>query len=415
MESRKVTTCVTAVSLLALLGGFAFAQQEPTAAEAQRELLQFTVPDSIDTNVPTSVQHAISKFRTALAFQTDAIVTRLPADASAISAKQHLSAGMPSPKVGRISDAQWKKIEEQKPQLPIAGLYDRELTLSVSQPKPGFLLIQESFGIPCGNYTVLLAYGNASGVWKRILLWESKPYDEISGAFGDTFETLLLKPAHNKNPLLLVLHGTPWCTSTSSAFDMDVFELGDSAMDKPMWHGVHGYRRFDLDPPLKIRQTADGFEVRTHVDTNGENISRTGVMRYSIRADGVHRVEPLAMNGRDSIEEWLRMPRKEAAEFADAPAESLTWKMFQDFTYEGKDKDATVPFPNFGAVRACKDSKTHFQAEVTSEIFDHSAKGSLPGPSYFVQLEEVPNGYRIHEVTQKAVSSCNGPDIMAGS
>jgi hypothetical protein len=113
MARRRVTTCLTAVFMLALLGRFAFAQQEPTAAEAQRQLLQLTVPDSMETNVPTPVQHAITKFKKALAFQTDAIVSQLPADATAISVKQHLSARMPSPTVGRISDEQWKKMDEQ--------------------------------------------------------------------------------------------------------------------------------------------------------------------------------------------------------------------------------------------------------------------------------------------------------------
>lgn len=415
MARRKLTSCLTAVLVLTPLGGLAVAQQQPTAAEAQRQLLQLTVPDSMGTNVPTAVQHAIGKFKGSLVLQTDAVVTQLRANTTAASVKQHLSAIMPAPTVGKISDEQWREMGEQNSKQPIAGLYGGELTLSVSQPKSSLLLIQESFGIVCGNDTVLLVYGNTTGAWRRILLWESKPYAQISGAFGDTFETLLLKPEYDNHPLLLVLHGTPWCTSTMSAFDMDVLELGHSATDEPMWHGEHGYRRFDLDPPLKIRQTANGFEVRTNVSTSGDNISRKGVMRYSVRADGVHRVEPLAMNGRDSVEEWLELPRQEAAEFADEPSESLTWNMFQDFTYEGKDKDATVPYPSFGAVRACKDSSTHFQAEVTSQIFDNSAKGSHPGPAYFVQLQEVPNGYRIHAVTHTAESSCTGPDLMAGS
>jgi hypothetical protein len=182
-----------------------------------------------------------------------------------------------------------------------------------------------------------------------------------------------------------------------------------------LWHREHGYRRFDSDTPITLRPTADGFEVRTSVSTSGDNISRKGVMRYAVTSTGVHRVEPLAMNGRDSVEEWLELPREDAAEFADDPASSLTWQMFQDFTYQGKTKAATVPYPNFGAVRACKDSATHFQVTVTSEIFDPSVTGSRPGPAYFVQLREVPNGYRIHAVTHASDSSCIGPDLMAGS
>jgi hypothetical protein len=415
MISQKVPASLLAVTMLAFVVGLASAQEQPTVAEAQRHLLKLTVPDSMDTEVPSTVQNAIRDFKKALALQTDAVVTQFPADVTAASAKQDLSATMPATMVGKISDEQGQKMTENDSKQPVAGLYGGELTLAVSKPEPSLLLIQESFDIACGNDNVLLAYSNASGTWKRILRWESKPYEQVSGAYGDIYETLLLKPAYDNHRLLLVLHGAPWCTSTMSGFDMDVIELGSSATAVPLWHGEHGYRRFDLDPALTLRPTADGFEVRTSVSGGGDNVSRKGVIRYSVTATGVHRVEPLAMNGRDSIVEWLELPRKEAAAFADESLGSLTWQMFQDFTYEGKGKDANVPYPSFGAVRACKDSSSHFQAEVTSQIFDSSAKGDRPGPAYFVQLQEVSNGYRIHAVTHASENSCTGPDLMAGS
>jgi len=369
----------------------------------------------MDTAVPTPIQDAIRDFKGALALQTDAVITEMSTDATAGSVKQRLSATMPAATVGKISDEQWRKLGEEDSKQPIAGLYGGELTLAVSSPEPSLMLVQESFDIACGNDSVLLAYSNASGAWKRILIWQSKPYEEISGAFGDTYETLLLKPEHDNHPLLLVLHGHPWCTSTISSFDMDVLELGSGSTATPLWHGEHGYRRLDLDPPLKLRATADGFEVRTSVSGGGDAISRRGVMRYSVTSSGVNRVEPLAMNGRDSVVEWLELPRKDAAAFADEPAGSLTWQMYQDFTYQGKADGANVPYPSFGAVRACKGSSGRFQVEVTSQIFDSSAKGSSPGPSYFVQIQQVPNGYRIHSVTHSSDIHCTGPDLMGGS
>lgn len=283
----------------------------------------------------------------------------------------------------------------------------------VTQPAPSLLLVREGFDIACGDDTVLLAYSRASGAWRRVLLWQSKPYGEVSGAFGDTYETLLLRPERHGEPLLLVLHGTPWCTSTMSGFAMDVFALGPTSAT-PVWHGEHGYRRADFDPPLTLRATANGFEVRTSVNAGGERISRKGVMRYAVVDGTVHRVEPLAMNARDSVDEWLGLPKVEALEFADESAGSLTWRMFQDFTYEGKAKDAATPYPSFGGVRACTDSSLHFQVRVTSEIFNTSAKGSRPGPVYFAQLRQVPNGYRIQAVTKSAEAGCGGADLMGG-
>lgn len=384
-------------------------------ADAQQALLTLSVPEVMNTEVPFVIQKAISSFKEALLFQTDAVMADLPATATAASVQRQLSAAMPASTVGKLSDEQWRKLGNDGSKQPVAGLYGGELTLAVNKPKPSILLVQESFGIACGNDNVLLAYGNKEGSWKRELLWQSKPYQDISGAYGDAYETLLLKQEHNGHPLLLVIHGTPWCTSTMSTFSMDLLELGVDRSNQTLWHGVHGYRRADEDPPLTVRPTVSGFEVRTSVSAGGDRVSRKGVMRYAVSAAGVHRVEPLAMNAGDSLSEWFELPRKEAADFADGSADSLTWRMFEDFTYEGKGKNATVLYPAIQSVRACTDSPTHFQAKVTSEIFDSSTKGSKPSPTYFVQMQQVINGYRIHAVMHAADQACHGPNLMGGS
>ncbi len=295
---------ILAGSLLATLMIFAtgnqsaFAQQATAAsvAKSQDHLLQLAVSDSLETAVSFVIENAISHFKEALTSQTDAVITQLPTGATTASVMQHLAATMPPATVGKISDEQRMRWSEESSNQPIAGLYGGELTLFVSQPIPSLMLVQESFDIACGDDNVLLAYSNASGAWQRTLLWQSKPYDQISGAFGDTYQALLLKPELNKHPLLLVIHGTPWCTSTVSSFNMDVLELGTPAKALPLWHEEHSYRRADFDPPLTLRLTADGFEIRTSVSGGGDRIFRRGIMRYSVTISGVHRVEPLAMN-----------------------------------------------------------------------------------------------------------------------
>ena len=391
------------------------AKTATSVADAQQALLKFSVSDDMATEVPVVLQKAVSSFKKALSSQTDAVIAGLAVTASAASVQRKLLAAMPASTVGKLSNEQWRKLGNDGSKQPVAGLYGGELTLSVSKPKPTILLVQESFAIACGNDTVLLAYSDREGAWKQELLWQSKPYRNVSGAYGDAYETLLLKPELDGHPLLLVVHGTPWCTSTMSAFSMDILELGADRADQLLWHGVHGYRRADEDPPLTVRATLSGFEVRTSVSAGGDRVSRKGVMRYAVSAAGVHRVEPLAMNAGDSLSEWFELPRKEAADFADGPADSLTWRMFEDFTYEEKGKNATVLYPAIQSVRACTDSPTHFQAKVTSEIVDSSAKGSNPGPTYFVQMQQVTDGYRIHAVTHATDQACHGPNLMGGS
>ena len=407
----------TLASVAFLLSSFAASAQQtapPSVAKTQSQLLSLAVPDDMNTDVPLPIREGITALKTALATQADAIVSQLPPAATTASIQQRLAQTLPSPAIGKISDDQWRKIGNSDHNQPLAGLYGGELTLTVKKLSPSLLSVQETFNIACGTDNVLLVYSNRGGAWKRILLWQSKPYTSIGEAFGDTYETLLLRPEHNGHPLLLVLHGTPWCTSTVSGFGMDVFELGDSANSAPLWHGEHGYRRLDLDPPLTLHATADGFEVRTSVNVwaDGNRVSRRGVMRYAVTADGIHRVEPIAVNAHDSVEEWLQMTRTEATEFADAPSTSLTWTTFQEFTFRGKPEDANIPVAKVGAIHACKDDALHFQADLNSTVPAVGVPGGKPGPAYFVQLRQVPNGYRIHTVTRTQDAACNGPDLM---
>ncbi|MBE7157749.1 MAG: hypothetical protein INR62_04835 [Rhodospirillales bacterium] len=412
----RVSTALAAAALILfpLLPMEAQKAAALSVAEAQQRLLHLTAPDDLTYTVSAPVQRGITTLKDSLVAQTDATVTHLPANADSALAGQRLRRVMPPPGVGTTPDTTRQQRAERNGATPVAGLYGGNLTLSIQQPTPSLLLVQESFDIACGNDTVLLAYGHATGSWQRTLLWQSKPYQEVSGAFGDTFKTLLLRPRLHDHPLLLVLHGTPWCTSTMSGFAMDAFELGAASTSTPAWHGEHGYRRLDLDPPLTLKSTPDGFEIRTSVETRDDRIGRKGILRYAVGPDGIHRVEPLGLDARDTVDEWMGMPRKEAEAFADAVPGSLTWQMFQTFTYRGKAATESSPSPTPGPVRACSDDPSHFQAEITSETFQPAPKQSLPGPTYFVHLREVPNGYRIHAVTSAPDASCSGPDLMGG-
>lgn len=382
-----------------------------SVADAQKHLLSLTATN-METEVAPPIQDAIATLKQALAETTDAVMTAAPAQASVAILQQRLSGALPAERVGTRTDAEWTALGNRNDNTPMDGMYGGGLHLAVTSPRPGLVLVEERFDIECGADTLLLVYGNEAGHWKRMLRWDSGKYAQVSGAFGDTYETRILKPTRNGHPLLLVLHGTPWCTSTMSSFAMDVFDLGIPG-NKPMWHGAHGYRRADLEPPLTLKTTADGFEVRTSVSVFGDAIARKGIMRYAVTTDAIHRVQPLASNALGMLEEWLEMPREEASEFADDAAGSLTWKLYDTLTWRdvASAQIDTHWTANYGPVRACNDSARHFQAEMATSR-GYGAKEER-GTTYYVQMKEVPNGYRIHAVTLKPDATCTGPNLMA--
>ncbi|WP_419805457.1 hypothetical protein [Terriglobus sp.] len=390
-------------------------QAQSTVIALQRELRAVRVPE-METDVPAAAQELLPKFQQALVRLSDDVLAGQPATATPKQVETALNALLP-PKLPEqpikpraIADAD----AEDKPQQDVYGV---DVQASVSAPYAGMLLVQQGFGIACGGDNVLLGYSNASGQWRRVLRWQAPPYKQVSDAFGDSYITQLLTVQRSGYPVLLVIHGTPWCSSTMSGFHMAAFEVdGARSVDKPFWEASHEYRRFDEDDPLHLKVTPDGFEVRASVSSwDTAEVSRTGIMRYRLTDAGFERVLPIAMNSRDSVNEWMSMKRDEAKLFTDAPAGSLTWTMFDTFTYYGKsDKEREgMPTEQLGEVRACSDSPKHFQLHITSKIYRRNSAEHTAGPEFYVQLTETGNGYRLHDTLRAPDPQCNGRVVLA--
>ena len=258
--------------------------EQATAAKQQAGLLNLQTTE-METDVPADVQRAIPPFKDTLVRLADDVLAGQPAGASAKEVEQALTGVFPAGKAPDTTKeaAAAKAAGKNEYEIPERGDYGGEVKVSVSDLQPGLLLVDESFGIMCGDDNILLGYSNVSGHWQRVLRWQASPYDKVSGAFGDMFTPTLLVPKRNGHSVLLVVHGTPWCTSTESGFSMDAFEVDPSSgTDKPFWHGEHSYRR--ADELFTLRNTSDGFEIRTSVDDRiGDAVNRTGILRYAMK------------------------------------------------------------------------------------------------------------------------------------
>ena len=382
-----------------------------SAAAKQQMILLNLQTTEMQTDVPADVERAIPAFKDALVELADDVLAGQPATAGARQVEQALGARLPS---GKAPDnakaiAAAKAAGKSEFDVPEKGDYGGEVKVAVSDLLPGVLLVTETFGITCGEDNVLLGYSNVSGHWRRVLRWQAAPYQQVSGAFGDMFTPVLLKPRRNGHAVLLVVHGTPWCTSTESSFAMDTFEIdAENPTEKPFWHDEHSYRR--ADEQFHLKETSDGFEVRTSVDDRiGDSVSRTGIIRYAMVGNTMQRTLPIAMNSRESVSEWLDMSRDEAKLFTDGAAGSGAWQTWDALTFRNKSTDDAMKIPmlSYGDVRACTDAK-HFQVEIRTEVYSADNKTHSPGPNHYVQVQETGNGYRIHDALTQPDPSCNG-------
>lgn len=363
----------------------------------------------MDDGVPAPVQVQIHALKDELATLAALAMACAPASVEAGTLEETLRAALgadkPKTPAGDAGNSDAPMVDH---------LFGADLAVKVLRPaKLGVVLFDFRLGIPCGYDAVLLAYEWRHVHWVSALRWQSPDYDEISGAFGDFFNYRLLQPGGGEEWFVAVAHGHPWCTSNMSAFDVDVLQPGEfTDPQKVVYHEGAGYSR--NDNPV-FRDEPDGFELKMLANSLDLSIIfRPVIYRYRVTAGSpeispVERVQPIAENGRDFVDEWLQAPWGEAVKWAAQDGmEGLEaeHKRMEALRAPG----AEWPVFHYGPVRACEGSKTRFQVELDELPGD--TPRARAGPPLFFQVEEGKNAFTMLSVSTLADGHCTGADIM---
>lgn len=287
-----------------------------------------------------------------------------------------------------------------------ASAYGGDLVVNVQRTttSPAMLLVQWGFGIECGDDNLLLAYVFRDGSWQPLMRWQSKDYDTISGAYGDSFTYTALP---GPTPRLAVFHGTPWCTSRWSGFGLDVLEPGKS-VDAPhvLFHHGDGYVRGDFETVLKPRP--DGFELRVEIGMRDMDVmTRTGIFRYKIDGNQVTRVQPVSMNGRDFVDQWLQSKWPEASAWSDPQALPALEQAHRQLLalLDAKDDPASA---TFGAVRGCSNDRDTYQVQLDLA----TGKSQDKTESHYFLVRSGANSFTLQAVLSAPSAQCKGGDLM---
>jgi hypothetical protein len=384
-------------------GNSAFVQR---VKASQSQLLSVKVHDEIDEEVPPPLQAEIRAFKDALTEFADATLacTSTSTDPKILqnTIATELDANHPIP----------QQVYDQKKPPQLDQIYGSNLEVKLTAPShaPRIVLIEFNLGIECGYDTVLLAYEIRGGKWQRVLRWQNPDYDEISGAFGDFFDYEVMPQNNSGNWLLAVARGFPWCTSNLSAFHIDLLQPSSTrAPQKLLFHQKGDYRR-DEDPVMK--PAPNGFQLRMLGESLDMSIvMRPVIYRYVVLDGRLQRVQPIAKNGRDFVDEWLESPWDEATRWS-APANQDSPKTTHA-KIEGEQKSfaENTPLRTYGPVRGCSDSTTHFQVQLDAEWIDNKGK-STPGKSTYFEIQEGKNSFTMLSASGQPDARCIGPDIM---
>ncbi len=372
----------------------------------QSRLLAFKLQEEMDEDIPAVLQSQIGSFKDAFTSFADAAIECAPANAGPKDLETTFA---------KLLDANKPEVQEvydpkKPPQLD--HIYGDGIQVKVTAPAsvPHLLLVEFNFGIACGFDSVLLAYEWRSNEWKQVLRWQNGGYDSVGAAFGDFFEYQPLPQAGSKSWLIAVAHGHPWCTSNMSAFDVDL--LQPSAVGAPqrtLFHRNLHYRR-DTDPVMSAKPL--GFELRmTGGSIDGSIVIRPVIYRFQQQGNTLIRVQPIAMNGRDFVDEWLQSTWTDASRWSAASRLAQLKRAHAPFAARDDSNDMEWPSASFGAVRGCDDDGAHYQVAADLDWIDKNGNSRDGGPINF-QIEQGKNSFTMLSASSQPDPHCTGPDIM---
>jgi hypothetical protein len=375
----------------------------------QSQLLAYKIQDEIDEGVPAPLQAQIRIFKESLAALADAALSCAKEDTNPKLIESTLTKLLDANKPATIEGYDPKK-PPQFDQIYGDGI-DVKVTASAIAPK--VLLVDIHFGIECGYDSMLLVYELQSSHWQQVLRWQSGNYDLINGAFGDFFAYQLVQQSGSKNWNLAVAHGHPWCTSRWSAFDLDLIEpLRETGLPQVIFHKHVGYVR-DTDPVMKA--IPDGIQIR--VETGSLDMSlmtRPAIYRYRVSGNQIDRVQPIAMNGRDFVDEWLQSEWSESKNWSSSSGLIELEAAYKKIKNIRNSDINTNENPNFtyGPVRDCSDSPSHFQVELDQGWWVEAQKDWRPDKPTYFQIQEGKNSFTMLSALDKPDPRCTGRDIM---
>jgi hypothetical protein len=369
----------------------------------QAELLGVSVGyGGVDTGVPVATQNLIRGFKDGLAAAADAFMDCERGGATDAKGLESRLADLLG--ANRADSVRNPAADTAAADRTVDEIYGAELSLAVRREghDPPLISLKIGFDIPCGVDEMLLIYESSGNGWRRMIRWQSDPYSQISGAFGDFFEYAVFGERRGDDWRVAVAHGKPWCSSSYSGFDLDVLRpaTGAIASQQTVFHQEAAYWR-DMDSTL--HGEPDGFTLRLNVNSLSTD-RKVAIYHYRMHQGQVHRYQPVAENARDFLDEWIQTDWNEAADWTARPnLKSLARE--HDILVDFIDKfESKTPEFAFGPVQACSGKQKMVQVELG---------GAPTGWFKYFQIEQGKDSFTLVSGSNAPDPKCTGPDLMS--
>lgn len=281
---------------------------------------------------------------------------------------------------------------------PWTGLYLSNVTIkveTVADPR-NLVAVLTSFGIPYGGDAELDVFApGEGGRWKPAVHFTSKPYNSIAGAFRG-FDYKISPRDPKGNWFVVATHINPWPTSCWQGLFIDAIRPEDLGMQDQLFHDEQYGNVCDDIPPYLRSVSVDGFQIRFSISSIDEaQLSSVSLMNYKIVNDEVVRVQPVALNPVNFVDEWVRRPWRDAQE----------WSQLGNLTDLHKEhtKLHKKGLGDFVAFRSCA-------IPSTSEV--EFAEGPEDGPSHFFIVRASGGVFTMLRASDRPANACKGTNRL---
>jgi hypothetical protein len=130
---------------------------------------------------------------------------------------------------------------------------------------------------------------------------------------------------------------------------------------------------------------------------------RTHILKYSVTSDRVRRVQPVAVNAEQFVEEWLSRPWVEAVQWSDSARRRALQDRHERLKLE------TLGYLPY--IQYCPPDRTQMEISFLANF-----PPAIPAPNelLFVVREITPNVFRMMNIVSQQIPGCSTPEPANG-
>jgi hypothetical protein len=252
----------------------------------------------------------------------------------------------------------------------------------------------------CGRDSSLYLYEWRGGQWTRRLEIEHDDYGGHYGPIEFITSVEVSRPDDYQNRLVLVLGNSWGCASMWQGVSYVLFRVVGLA--KTLLDGSDTVYMGSNDDSYHGRLEPDGALIE-HLgwSTDTGVLIRRHVLHYKVDGDSVRRVEPIALDAQDFVDEWLSSKWADVAPFSDPKLESIHANL-SGSDPKLEDSRAELHAANvdggFQIVQRCTENPNRWQ--VAFDFEDET--------DYFLVEQRGEYSFRMIDISDERQSGCPG-------